>query len=243
MAAYRVDRLSSDAVLLWQYLQSSGDLLFSLAIRDLESILVADREDVNRAVEQLAATGRLRRLRRGVYHVVTAPDPTLLQVLQAVHTGPLRVTGQWAASHHLGKALPDRVDVLKPSQVRPFKIPARTLEENRRPVQVVYTRASYLTGESAEFADAAQVVVDALDHPHLGLPVSDLRQLVGLLDAWPLDRLPRSNNSVRRLALLVDEQLGQRLDVPSTSHATILLDPNARGNGPITTFCNVRVNA
>jgi hypothetical protein len=78
----------------------------------------------------------------------------------------------------------------------------------------------------------------------MGVPISQLRGLIAMLDVWPDALMPASHRDQRRLALLVSEVLGQDLGVRADrSHATVELDPQLPASGPIISPLGVRRNA
>jgi predicted transcriptional regulator of viral defense system len=246
MGGFAVGGLSSDAVLLWSALGKRSVSLLSVQA-DFEWLVkqTRSRDMMHRAVEQLAQSGRLRRLRRGVYHVAGMPDPTLLELLEAIHPHePIRVSGDWAIARHLGFAMPPRVHVLRASQARSFTLAPRSVADTRRQLSVEYVRERAMTGDRIHLASVEQTVLDALSHPGWGVSMKTLRRLLAMLDQWPVELRPKSINDQRRLGLLAQDVLGQQLDWPGgASHATILLDPDLPETGQIVHPWNVRVNA
>ncbi len=247
MSRYASDRLSSDAFVLWSALKLRGFSLLSLSF-DVEWLLmqVLDRDVMHRAIEQLADSGRLRRLRRGVYHVATMPDPSLIELLSAIHVDELRISGPWAINHYLQLPAPSTVDVLRATQARAFTLPARSISDIARPLRVNYVRSSSVRsdGSRAYLATEAQTVIDALEHPGWGVSIKTLRKLLRQMGQWPDNEIPSAANDRRRLAFLVYEECNQQLDFEiGASHATIDLDPAADSIGPISSRWNVRINA
>jgi predicted transcriptional regulator of viral defense system len=234
-----------------------GIAIPSVDLAALENI-VPSRASALKALQWLVRSGRVVRVRKDL---LVLPDAAghlvvdMVDLVDAVAPRPYLITAG-RALERLG--LTDQhffgLVVLTPGQTEPLTFRGQTAQFFRTNSERVWGAVS---GPGPSHARAERAIVDALNHPHYGVSLTqtiDALLLAATRDARFLDRLHKtvvrynSRGAARRVGLIIERFLGPEpaaryRDLIGENRSPVLMRPWGRPDGEFDPVWRVNVNA